>query len=330
MTEEGFDDLIRGKHSRVIQAEQSAEMTLLEYLKQNYEIEKILDEGKHIPEYNAQITYPANVCFRKDSQIWRTLISIKGIKRPSSIIFWREITAEDSELQYDLDKIAHYSQMATYKNGDIVSFQNKSWQCLAPNGQDFNDIRIPGINAWKEANVEDWEAIKDYKLWDVVRYKNRYYTLIKLDDLDKTDNPYDSNNWGLIGDYDDNYQYELSDHEYIVYENKVYYPIITPNGDIPTEHKNIIEDDPRNPNIIRHMVRIALYELHKLISPTNISNVRINDYNESIQWLKDASHFKLDPQIPRKIDESDNLPKTNFQIATFSKPLDPYENEWLI
>lgn len=50
------------------------------------------------------------------------------------------------------------------------------------------------------------------------------------------------------------------------------------------------------------MVQLSLYELHKLISPNNISTVRIDDYDHSMQWLKDASRLKLNPQIPRKID----------------------------
>lgn len=331
MTEEGFCDIIRGRHSRVIQAEKSAEMAILEYLKQNFKIEEVFAKGKFIADYNPQITYPAGVYLKKDGNIYKTLLPINGVKQPASHMYWREMTDEDVEFSKTLDSyVPPYSQMETYKVGDIVLHQSRIWICQHPNGIDFQDIRIPGIMGWSEKSFVDFEPVMPYPLWQVVRYEGKFYTLMSLDNLDNTLNPYDSDNWGLIGDYKEDYNYELSEHEYVVYDNKVFYPTINVNGDTPEEHKNIIEDDPRNPNIIRHMLRIAIYELHKLISPTNISQVRINDYNESIQWLKDASHLKLDPQIERKIDERDNTPVTNFEVATFAAPLDPWQNEWII
>lgn len=331
MTEEGFADIIRGKHSRVIQAERSAEMILLEYLKQNFMIEDVLAAGKYIADYDPQITYPAGVYIKKDSNIYKTLLIINGVKKPAIHVYWRELTEDDAELDgYDPEHVEPYSQMETYKKGDIRAHQDRHWICEYPNGQDFDDIRIPGVDAWAEAKVVDFQKVMDYPLWQVVRYEGKFYALMKLEGLDNTMNPYDSDNWGLIGDYVEDYSYELSEHEYIAYEGKVFYPVTNPNGDTPEVHKNIVEEDPRNANIIRHYLRIAIYELHKLISPTNISSVRINDYNESVQWLKDASHLKLDPQIPRRISEKDNMPTTNFQVATFSAPLDPWQNNWII
>jgi len=330
MTEEGFHDLIRGRHSRVVQAEKSAEMAILEYLKQHYEIEQTLAQGKFIADYNPQVTYPAGVYIRHDGNIYKTLLIINGVKRPTSLVYWREITAEDVDLKYDFDNVKPYSQMETYQKGDIVAYASVHWLCEHPNGINFEDIRLPGQNAWVEAEVVDFHPVMDYPLWQVVKYKGDFYTLMSLEGLDKTVDPYNSDNWGLLGEYKEDYIYELSDHEYVVFDGKVYFPVTNPNGDLPKEHKNLIEDDPRNPNIIRHTLRIALYELHKLISPTNVSTVRINDYNESIQWLRDASHFKLDPQIPRKLDKEDNQPTTSFQVATFAAPMDPWQNQWII
>lgn len=43
-----------------------------------------------------------------------------------------------------------------------------------------------------------------------------------------------SDNWGVIADYDSLYDdYELSAHEYVVYDHHVFYPEIDVNVDIP-------------------------------------------------------------------------------------------------
>lgn len=54
------------------------------------------------------------------------------------------------------------------------------------------------------------------------------------------------------------------------------------------------------------MVRLAVYELTKLIAPNNVSAVRMKDYEDSMKWLNDASKLRLNPQIPRKLAEDKN------------------------
>lgn len=103
-----------------------------------------------------------------------------------------------------------------------------------------------------------------------------------------------------------------------------------PVADELKEGYNIRAHDPRNANIKKHMVRLALYELHKLISPNNISSARITDYETSITWLRDANRMKINPQIPRKLDDQ-NKPTVEYAIATFQRDYyDPYQNPWQI
>lgn len=87
--------------------------------------------------------------------------------------------------------------------------------------------------------------------------------------------------------------------------------------------------DPRNSNIKKYMVRIALYELHKLISPNNVSTARITDYEVSMRWLRDANRYIINPQIQRKLDE-ENKPVSKIAMATFQRDHDPYKNPWQI
>ena len=141
--------------------------------------------------------------------------------------------------------------------------------------------------------------------------------------------PCNSNNWGEIADYSETYnEYELSDHEYVVYGGKVFYPELDPNSDIPKIGRNISPNDPRNYNLKKHLTRLALYELTKLIAPNNVSAIRMRDYEDSMKWLSDASKLRLNPQIPRKLAE-DNKPVMDWQLATFQTDYDPYKNPWL-
>ena len=100
------------------------------------------------------------------------------------------------------------------------------------------------------------------------------------------------------------------------------------NADVPEIGRNLTPGDPRNYNLKKHMVRLALYELTKLIAPNNVSVVRERDHEDSMKWLYDASKLRLNPQIPRKVAE-DNKPVTDWQLATFQNDYDPYKNPWL-
>ncbi len=253
--------------------------------------------------------------------------TINGRKAPTDTIYW-EVYDEPID---NPEKVSEYWQTKDYIPGDIVLFANTYYICKEYNGLSYGDIRVPGVDAWETVETQNWEANVPYELWDVVEYEGNFYTLIKNDEgIDLTINPYDSEYWGMIGDYDATYQYEFSDHEYVVYNNKVYIPSMAVNADELKDGYNIQESDPRNANVKKHMLRLAVYELHKLISPNNVSSARITDYETSITWLRDASRLKINPHIPRKLDEEDNKPVTEYAIATFARDYDPNKNPWQI
>lgn len=327
VTEEALNQLIRGREDRLAQAEEAAEQSIVEYLTDNYEIEKILDEGKNILEYNDQITYPVGAHFYNDKKLVKAMRTINGRKAPTDTIYW-EMYDEPID---NPEKISEYWQTKDYIPGDVVFFANTYYICKEYNGLSYGDIRVPGVDAWETVETQNWEANVPYELWAVVEYDGNFYALIKKDEsIDLTANPYDSEYWGMIGDYDATYQYEFSDHEYVVYNNKVYIPSMAVNADELKDGYNIQENDPRNANVKKHMLRLAVYELHKLISPNNVSSARITDYETSITWLRDASRLKINPHIPRKLDEEDNKPVTEYAIATFARDYDPNKNPWQI
>ena len=325
ITQEALQQLTRGNNERFIQAEQSAEMSIVEYLSENYEVEKELAKGKYIADYDRRITYPVGVHIYYDGQINEVIRSISGYRKPATVVYWEEST----DINIDASQVPAYSQFNTYYPGDKVNYNGVVYLCLSENGYKFDDIRIPMVAGWIEAETTLWQPV-DYPLWTVVEFEGAFYTLMTLDGFDNNIDPLTSDCWGAIADYDSAYNdYELSDHEYVVYEGRLFYPETDVNADVPELGNNLSLHDPRNYNLKKHMVRLAVYELTKLIAPNNVSAVRMRDYEDSMKWLNDAAKLRLNPQIPRKVDET-KKPVTDWQLATFQTDYDPYRNPWMV
>ena len=325
ITESAFSQMTRGNENCIIQAEESAEVSIIEYLSENYEIESELNRGKFIAPYDRRITFPTGTHLYHEGAIHEVIRSISGYKSPSATEYW----AEDAGLPVNECDVKAYSQFRDYRPGDRVTYNGFRYLCLAENGYSFGDIRIPMVYGWIEAPAFAWEP-RLYGLWEVAEYKGAFYTAISLEDFDNNITPDSSSNWGEIADYDPGYnKYELSGHEYVVCQGKVWHPEIDVNADTPQVGYNLRLHDPRNYNLKKHMVRLALYELTKLIAPNNVSVIRVRDYEDSMKWLSDAARLRLNPQIPRRI-ARDRKEIMDWQMATFQTDYDPYKNPWLV
>lgn len=325
ITQEALNQLTRGNDSRFVQAEEAAEMSVVEYLSENYEVEKELAKGKYIAEYDRRITYPVGAHIYFEGRIHEVIRSISGYRKPAVTAYWEEC----ADIHADTEQVAGYSQFSTYYPGDKVNYNGVVYTCLAENGYRFDDVRIPMVGGWLELTAEPWQPT-GYPLWAVVEHEGAFYTLMTLDGFDNNIDPFTSDCWGAIADYAPEYNgYERSEHEYVVHDGRVFYPETDVNADIPLVGRNLVAHDPRNYNLKKHMVRLALYELTKLIAPNNVSVVRMRDYEDSMKWLNDAAKLRLNPQIPRKLDET-KKPVTDWQLATFQTDYDPYRNPWLV
>lgn len=324
ITPEALAQMTRGNSERFIQAEESAEMSLVEYLSENYEIERELNKGKYIAAYDRRITFPVGAHIYHEGTICEVIRSISGCKAPAVKTYWQEHV--DTNL--DTAAVQGYSQFGTYYPKDLVLHNGTLYICTAENGWKFGDIRIPSVEGWIEADYTRWQPV-NYRLWDVVEFEGAFYTLLTEEGFDNNATPLSSDCWGAIADYDPQYNgYEFSEHEYVVFGGRVFYPGTDVNADLPQRGVNLTPHDPRNYNIKKHMVRLALYELTKLIAPNNVSVVRLRDYEDSMKWLSDAAKLRLNPRIPRKIAEDDK-PVTDWQLSTFQTDYDPYKNPWL-
>lgn len=325
ITPEALDQMVRGDKNRFIQAEQSAEISITEYLSENYEIEAEFHKGKFIADYDRKITYPVGVHIYHEGRIYEVIRSMSGYKAPSLTQHWEEHV----DINLDLTTIANYSQFNTYYVGNLVLYNDVLYRCTADNGYKFCDIRIPMVQAWEQVEAIEWQPT-GYELWSVVLFDGAFYTLMTLEEFDNNINPYDSECWGMIADYEPQHNdYNLEGHDYVVYDGAVFRPTINPNSDVPIIGHNITQGDPRNYNLKKHMIRLALYELTKTIAPNNVSTIRMRDYEDSMKWLNDASKLRLNPQIPRKLAE-DKQPITDWQLATFQTDYDPYKNPWMV
>lgn len=326
ITPEALEQMVRGDKNRFIQAEQSAEISIIEYLSENYEIEAEFAKGKFIAAYDRRITYPVGVFINHEGRIYEVIRSMSGYKAPSTVTFWEEYV----DIKLDVATVPNYSQFNTYYAGNIVLYNDVLYRCASDNGYKFGDIRIPMVQAWENVATSEWQPTT-YDLWRVVSYDGAFYTLMSLDDFDNNITPYKSDCWGMIADYDPEYnEYNLEGHDYVVCDGSVFSPTLNPNSDTPIIGYNIAVGDPRNYNLKKHMVRLAIYELTKTIAPNNVSSIRMRDYEDSMKWLYDASKLKLNPQIPRKLSGCDNTPITDWQLATFQTNYDPYQNPWMV
>lgn len=348
VTEEHWRQIVRDVPERIPQAEQRAEMQMREYLDQYYEIEKVLAVGKNIREYNHNVTYPGQVWIVWNDEVYKTMTRVNGIMRPTKTKYWKQMLDFINPLL--IDHARKYSQQRAYSKGDVVKFGTEYWQCVTPHGIDTGEIHIPGVEAWKEVEATPWEPGLEWKKDDVCSYEDNFYqylgdveagegggeeTVPEEGGADETDGllpPTEDEKWGLIGGYSDEYEYAYGEdsNDYVVCDGSVFRALINPNADKLEEGVNVTRDDPRNPNVIAHMTRIALYHLHSIISPTNISETRRWAYEDSIQWLYNASKFKINPQLPRKRESDSCLPKVDWALATYQRDFNPDENAWLI
>ena len=332
ITEEALGQIIKdNEDTKFRQAEESAEMSIIEYLTENYEIERELENGKRIIEYDKRLNYSVGNYFEMDGNIYKVIRSISGYKVPASKIYWEPyIDATQEQLMYPEKFFKPYSQLGTYYPEDLVIYNGEFFICVDHNGYDFGDIRIPGVVCWQEAIPTEWQP-EPFQLNALVSYNDKFYMLYDMDGYDETITPdLLTTCWGEIADYDETYEkYELSPYEFVVYDGKVFFPIMNVNPDEIELNRNVVINDPRNRNIRKHMIRLALYELVKNITPNNISVIRKDDYDESMAWLEKANKMKINPGIPRKLDDT-GRPNLDWGIATFQKSYDPYENAWQV
>ena len=177
ITKEALDQMIQpGNEHKFIKAEESAEMSILENLVENYEIENELMKGKAIRKYDRRINYPVGAYIQYEDNIYKVIRSISGYKVPTDKIYWEE----SIEIQ-ELINADPYSQLMTYRPGDLVCYNGIVFECLEENGYEFGNIRIPLSRCWERIEPSEWTPTP-FQLYDPVSYNGKFYQLYELAD----------------------------------------------------------------------------------------------------------------------------------------------------
>lgn len=78
--------------------------------------------------------------------------------------------------------------------------------------------------------------------------------------------------------------------------------LYTVNTDSPGTDLNDEDDytkgDPRNKQLVKVVVDIAMYELHSRISPRNIPDLRLKRFEDAMRWLRDVQKEMIVPDLP--------------------------------
>jgi len=272
------DDYSEEKFKKV---EEDSEICILEYMSENYMIEDALAVGKTILDYNDRITYPAG--------IW----------------FW----AEDPEREVFETKFIVKTLVPL--QGKMVPETIAYWQLRAILPTDPDEI-------------ETYSQVSDYYVGDIVERDGDYYDCLANNgySFQNIRVPGAVNDWELIASTTaDEYDPERDDYVTgdIVELDGLYFQAMSDdvNGDKPQLGVNVYRNDPRNKNIKKHLARLALYEMHKGISPNNISATVFGDWEYSMMWLKKCNDLKINPQIDRRTSEDGKI-SVDWAISSLS------------
>lgn len=67
-----------------------------------------------------------------------------------------------------------------------------------------------------------------------------------------------------------------------------------------------IVDDPRNPLLVEICCKLALYKVHARISPDQIPELRVQEYDMAIEWLKETASGDAAPMLAKPPKEEDD------------------------
>ena len=88
LTPEALSQITRNDSERFIQAEEAAEMSIVEYLSENYEVVRELNKGKYIAQYNRRITFPVGAHIYMEDKIYEVIQSLCGYGKNAWNSIW--------------------------------------------------------------------------------------------------------------------------------------------------------------------------------------------------------------------------------------------------
>ena len=224
---------------------------------------------------------------------------------------WEEAFDGTNSTIFDIDK--------KYYVGDIVDKDGNLYECVVDSSENGLNI-YPDTEFWQSIQKTGWSSGVDYSTYDaftdIIAESGLDYSLIEPSNAVVGESPSDSilankGAWKQINvqtyQRDERYERPHTFDGYIQDEDGEFYYVseqdekfinsaVESDGFLFSPTK-----DPRNRNIIKILVELALYQLHSVAVPDNIPTVRISNYEKSMEGLDKFSKMKANPNIPRKV-----------------------------
>ncbi|MEM6734437.1 MAG: hypothetical protein AAF620_00065 [Bacteroidota bacterium] len=207
---------------------------------------------------------------------------------------------------------------AFFKPTDYVRFNNEFYLSKMEINPKGRLHFFPGLTQfWNQVAFNTFDPGFDYSASNVgliVSYNDAFYELFGLLNIQAGIAPDEASaNWKAVTveAYDETVSYAAG--AYVAYEGVNYQlpgeTVMYVNA--ATFENNKIEfketTDPRNKNLIRCMVHIALYCIHQRIAPDHVPAFRIKNYDDTMHTLKCYSKLTKDPSISRKLASNGKL-----------------------
>lgn len=215
---------------------------------------------------NAMVVYVGNVYYCK--------LAV-GTPGAFNLTNWTLIGAQYSFF-YIPSPYPTFDYTAFYAAGDIVFWNGKAYTCLkatiVPDAQQYDTYsEVPYQNQFPGIKVDQWSAGTAYS----------------LSGLWPTAVPGDFTAWSDVTTYTTGQRVSFDS---MIYQAQANSTDIEPGTDITKWLPvSFISGDNRNPQLVELNVHIAVYKLSTRISPRNIPDIWVKNYDDAIAWLKNAA-----------------------------------------
>lgn len=231
---------------------------------------------------------------------------------------WSVAAIYKAKNRVQLDAIA-YSATATYPLGALVlqagkvqicivaitvgeAFTQSKWTILGSQ-YDLFFVTIPN----PEFNYQTF-----YKKDDVVFWKDKVYTSLQDSFVFNHEDKLQTNNPATVFNYfpDDVINGPAQWGVGVAYSVAA--------GTLPTDATKWTAGDNRSQKILECLIDIALYKIHSRIAPNNTPQLRIDNYDAAIAWLKACARGTVTANVPviqpkqgRRVRYGGNIKNTN-------------------
>jgi hypothetical protein len=259
-----------------LSCEAEAQAEMISYLVQKYEVS---EEFSNTPNWEPSLTYYANNRFELDGAV--------------------------------------YSATSTYALNQVVSYNNKVYYCIVSIGtpEVFNPLhwQLIGVQYdlyYVDTPYPNYNSKTYYEMGELIYFKNKIYKCVTANmGILPTDTNYGTTYWGIGNEYKFNQvqpyntvadytewsnltTYNVND---VVKRNGVIYQAFLQNTDVKPENSLTwqpivwVKGDNRSQQLIGYMIDLCLEKIHYLIAPNNIPQIRKDNADYAIEWLKSAS-----------------------------------------